>query len=199
MNEIQLDDAFPMPDTRELGRLRERFVAAASDAQLLDVAYRRVDSPFGSLLVAATPTGVVRIAFELEDHERVLAELAQSVSPRMLRDGRGTDDVARQLDEYFDRRRRVFDVDVDLQLAHGFRRDVLVHLRDIPYGHTESYAALARAAGRPAAVRAAASACANNPVPLVVPCHRVIRSDGSYGNYGGGPEMKVALLTMEAA
>jgi methylated-DNA-[protein]-cysteine S-methyltransferase len=199
MNETQLDDAFPLPAARELAALRERFVAAASDAQLLDVAYRRVDSPFGSLLVAATPAGVVRIAFELEDHDRVLADLAQSVSPRMLRDGRGTDDVARQLDEYFDRRRRVFDVGVDLQLAHGFRREVLAHLRDIPYGRTESYAALAQAAGRPAAVRAAASACANNPVPLVVPCHRVIRSDGSFGNYGGGPEMKVALLTMEAA
>jgi len=199
MNETQLDDAFPLPDARELSALRERFATAANEAELLDVAYRRVDSPFGSLLVAATPAGVVRIAFEKEDHDRVLAELAQSVSPRILRDGLGTDDVARQLEEYFDRRRRVFDVSVDLQLARGFRREVLVHLRDIPYGHTESYAALAQAAGRPAAVRAAASACANNPVPLVVPCHRVIRSDGSFGNYGGGPEMKVALLTMEAA
>jgi methylated-DNA-[protein]-cysteine S-methyltransferase len=108
------------------------------------------------------------------------------------------DDVARQLEEYFAGRRRVFDVPVDLRLAKGFRRAVLEHLREIPYGVTESYTTVARAAGNPGAVRAAGSACATNPIPLVVPCHRVVRRDGTYGQYRGGPEVKHALLTMEA-
>ena len=109
------------------------------------------------------------------------------------------DAVARQLDEYFAGRRRSFDVPVDLRLAHGFRRAVLEHLRTIGYGRTESYAEAAAGAGRPAAVRAAASACSHNPVPIVVPCHRIVRSDGRPGHYGGGDAMKVALLAMEAA
>jgi methylated-DNA-[protein]-cysteine S-methyltransferase len=109
------------------------------------------------------------------------------------------DAAARQLDEYFDHRRRRFALPVDLQLAHGFRRAVLGHLLDIPYGATASYTAVATAAGKPTAVRAAASACSHNPLPLVIPCHRVIRSDGSIGQYGGGPEAKKTLLAMEAA
>jgi methylated-DNA-[protein]-cysteine S-methyltransferase len=182
-----------------LARLRARLADRADRDGLLDVAYRTMDSPAGPLLLAATPAGLVRVAFELENHDDVLAELSTAISPRILRSPRGVDDVARQLDEYFAGRRRVFDVPVDLQLAKGFRRAVLEHLRDIPYGMTESYTVVARAAGNPKAVRAAGSACATNPIPLVVPCHRVVRRDGTYGQYRGGPAVKHLLLTMEAA
>jgi len=199
LNEHDLDRAFPTPAADATAALRARLAVDADAAGLLDVAYRTVDSPFGPLLIAATDAGVARVAFEREDHARVLAQLATDISPRILRASQRTDDVARQLDEYFDGRRRNFELAVDLQLAHGFRHEVLVHLRQIAYGRTESYAEVARAAGRPAAVRAAASACSHNPVPVVVPCHRVVRSDGSVGQYLGGPEMKAALLAMEAA
>ena len=179
--------------------LRLRLADDAARAGLLDVAYRSVDSPLGSLLLAATPAGLVRVAYPVEDHDAVLARLADDVSPRILFAPGALDDAARQLDEYFDRRRRRFELPVDLQLARGFRRTVLEHLRAIPYGSTESYAAVASAAGNPAAVRAAAGACSHNPVPIVVPCHRVVRSDGTIGGYLGGPEAKRLLLTMEAA
>lgn len=180
-------------------RLRARLVAEAERRQLLDVAYRTVDSPIGSLLLAATTQGVVRIAFHNEDHRTVLEVLAERVSPRVLRAPARLDEVARQLDEYFSGARRSFDLPIDLRLAHGFRRSVLDHLRDIPYGATASYSTVAAAAGSPAAVRAVGSACANNPVPLVVPCHRVVRSDGAIGQYLGGVETKKALLSLEAA
>lgn len=199
LNEHDLDRAFPTPDADATAALRARLAVDADAAGLLDVACRTVDSPFGPLLIAVTDAGLARVAFEREDHERVLADLATDISPRILRAAHRTEAVARQLDEYFDGRRRNFDLAVDLQLAHGFRHEVLVHLRAIAYGRTESYAEVARATGRPAAVRAAASACSHNPVPVVVPCHRVVRSDGSIGQYLGGPEMKAALLAMEAA
>ena len=128
-----------------------------------------------------------------EDHDAVLRELATAISPRVLESGRRTDLVARQLGEYFDGQRRTFEVPVDLQLVQGFRRAVIEHLGQIPYGSTESYATVARAAGSAGAVRAVGSACGHNPVPVVVPCHRVIRSDGSFGQYRGGAEMKAAL------
>jgi methylated-DNA-[protein]-cysteine S-methyltransferase len=186
-------------DDAEIDELRARLAARADEEGVLDVAYRTVDSPFGTLLVAASADGLIRVAFEREDHEVVLAQLAASVSPRILRAGRRTDDVARQFDEYFAGRRRSFDVPVDLRLVRGFRRAVISHLRTIEYGTTETYAAVARAAGNPAAVRAAGSACSHNPLPVVVPCHRVVRSDGTIGQYLGGTEMKAALLAMEAA
>ena len=197
----QIIDNLTVPadeETSSLPRLRARLADRADRDGLLDVAFRTMDSPAGPLLLAATPAGLVRVAFELENHDDVLAELSTAVSPRILRSPRGVDDVARQLDEYFAGRRRIFDVPVDLQLAKGFRRTVLDHLRDIPYGMTESYTVVARAAGNPKAVRAAGSACATNPIPLVVPCHRVVRRDGTYGQYRGGPATKHALLTMEA-
>jgi methylated-DNA-[protein]-cysteine S-methyltransferase len=181
------------------GRLHGRLAALAERRGLLDVSYRIADSPFGPLLLAATGEGLVRVAFSLEDHDAVLARLAGEISPRILRAPGRLDEAARQLDEYFAGRRRAFSVPVDLQLARGFRRAVLVHLRDIPYGATQSYAAVAKAAGNPSAIRAAASACSHNPLPLVVPCHRVVRSDGTIGEYLGGPEVKQALLAMEAA
>ena len=194
-----LFDTISAPDGATLARLHADLARRAEAAGLLDVAYRTVDSPLGALLLAATPLGLVRLAFEGEDHAAVLATIADDVSPRVLRAPPRLDDTARQLDEYFTGRRHAFDVPVDLQLARGFRRAVLVHLQDIPYGQTESYAAVARAAGSPNAVRAAGSACAMNPVPLVVPCHRVVRSDGSIGQYRGGAEAKRRLLALEAA
>ena len=189
----------PTPDGADLARLQADLVRRAEAEDLLDVAYCTIDSPLGALLLAATPVGLVRVAFEGEDHAAVLATIADDVSPRVLRAPPRLDATARQLDEYFAGRRRAFDVPVDLRLAHGFRHAVLEHLRDIPYGHTESYAVVARAAGSPNAVRAAGSACATNPVPLVVPCHRVVRSDGSIGQYRGGVEAKRQLLALEAA
>ena len=182
-----------------IGKLHRRLAARAERQGLLDVSYRTVDSPLGPLLLAATGEGLVRVAFSREDHESVLSRLASEISPRILRTPRRLDEPARQLEEYFAGKRRAFTVPVDLRLAHGFRRSVLLRLRDIPYGRTRSYAAIAKAAGNAGAVRAAASACSHNPVPLVVPCHRVVRTDGSLGGYLGGPKAKRALLSMEAA
>ena len=180
-------------------RLHSRLAVLAEKQGLLDVCYRIVDSPLGLLLLAATGEGLVRVAFSCEGHDAVLARLASDISPRILRSPRRLDDAAHQLDEYFAGKRRAFNIPVDLRLAHGFRRSVLEHLRRIPYGVTQSYATVARATGNPSAVRAAASACSHNPLPLVVPCHRVVRSDGTTGEYLGGPEAKRALLAMEAA
>jgi methylated-DNA-[protein]-cysteine S-methyltransferase len=139
------------------------------------------------------------VAFTGEGHESVLSHLATAISPRILRTPRRLDEPARQLEEYFAGKRRAFTVQVDLRLARGFRRSVLLRLRDIPYGKTQSYAAVAKAAGNASAVRAAASACSHNPLPLVVPCHRVVRSDGTLGEYLGGAGAKRTLLSMEAA
>ena len=183
----------------DAGRMHDRLAAMAERQGLLDVSYRTLDSPLGRLLLAATAHGLVRVAFSREDHDSVLSRLAREISPRILRTPRRLDKAAQELDEYFARKRRAFTVPVDLRLARGFRRSVLQHLRDIPYGRTQSYTALAKAAGNPLAVRAAASACSHNPLPLVVPCHRVVRSDGSVGEYLGGPKAKQALLAMEAA
>ena len=184
----------PTPD-----RLHRRLEHDAEEAGVLDVAYRTVDSPVGTLLLAATDVGLVRVAYAIEDHDAVLARLATAVSPRILRAPDRLDAVARQLDEYFAKRRTTFDVPVDLRLADGFRRSVIEHLRDIGYGRRESYAAVAAAVGNPRAVRAVGTACSHNPLPVVIPCHRVVRSDGSTGQYVGGPQAKSTLLTLEAA
>ena len=180
-----------------LDRLHDRLVDAATTEQMLDVAYMTVDSPLGPLLVAATETGVVRLAYAREDHDQVLQSLAVKVSPRVLYAPRRLDEAARQLDGYFTGRRRAFDLPLDLRLSVGFRRQVLDHLRTIGYGQTESYAGVARAIGRSGAVRAVGTACATNPVPLLVPCHRVLRSDGALGGYVGGLGAKQALLALE--
>jgi methylated-DNA-[protein]-cysteine S-methyltransferase len=189
----------PAPDPATTARLHARLAERADDDGLLDVSYRTLDSPVGELLLAATSAGVVRIAFAREGHEAVLESLAEQISPRILRTPRRLDDPARQLDQYFARHRQAFDVPLDFRLAHGFRREVLAHLREIPYGSTETYAGVAAAVGNPAAVRAAGTACAKNPLPLVVPCHRVVRSDGTIGQYGGGADAKRLLLDLEAA
>jgi methylated-DNA-[protein]-cysteine S-methyltransferase len=192
-------DALPPPDDATVARLHHRLAAAAADTDLLDVAYRTLDTPVGSLLLAATDAGLVRVAYEAEDHDVVLAELAARISPRILRAPARLDPVAQEIDEYFAGRRQRFAVPLDLQLSLGFRRSVLGQLQQIAYGATASYAAVAAAAGNPKAVRAVGSACANNPLPVVVPCHRVVRSDGSIGQYLGGTAAKRTLLDLESA
>jgi methylated-DNA-[protein]-cysteine S-methyltransferase len=186
-------------DDETNARLHARLVVAAEQAGVLDVAYRTVDTPVGSLLLASTAEGLVRVAYDREDHDAVLAKLAKSLSPRILKAPNRFDEIARQLDEYFTRRRTEFSFRLDLRLSTGFRRQVLAHLPEIRYGHTESYAQVAQAAGSPKAVRAVGTACATNPLPVVVPCHRVVRSDGSSGGYVGGAEAKRTLLDLEAA
>ena len=193
-----IERAYPSDET-ELRRLHARLVDAAQADGLLDIGYRTVDSPVGTLLLAATQLGLVRVAYEVENHDEVLQNLADRISPRVLEAPGRLDVVARELDEYFAGRLHTFDVPLDWQLSSGFRRTVLGHLSDIDYGHTASYATVAQLAGRPKAFRAVGSACATNPLPVIVPCHRVVKSDGSMGGYLGGADAKATLLELEAA
>jgi methylated-DNA-[protein]-cysteine S-methyltransferase len=193
-----LAQAFPdHPD--QLSRLQARLAAAAQQDGVLDVAYRVIDSPVGPLLLAATEQGLIRVAFALEGHDAVLQSLADKVSPRILSAPGRLDAAAREIDEYFAGRRHTFGLPLDWRLSAGFRRTVLSHLPEIGYGHTASYTAVAQLAGSPKAVRAVGTACATNPLPVVVPCHRVVLANGSMGRYRGGPEAKRALLTLEEA
>jgi methylated-DNA-[protein]-cysteine S-methyltransferase len=186
-------------ESATLARLHATLERRAEADNLLDVAYRTIDTPVGALLLAATDVGLVRVAYDIEDHDAVLAMLADAVSPRVLRAPARLDAAALQLEEYFAKRRTAFQLPVDLRLADGFRRSVVQHLRDIGYGDRQTYAQVAAAVGNPRAVRAVGSACAHNPLPVVIPCHRVVRSDGSTGQYVGGPAAKSALLKLEAA
>lgn len=193
-------DNFSSPsDPGTLLRLRNRLGLAADAEGLLDVAYTTIDSPLGALLLAATPKGLVRVAYDIEDHDRVLDILAQRLSPRVLRAPKRLDLAARELDEYFSRQRRVFDLPLDLSLSKGFRQLVQRHLPEIGYGQTRTYKQVAELVGNPKAFRAVGTACATNPLPLVVPCHRVLLASGSPGDYVGGPDAKKALLSLEAA
>lgn len=194
----ELADAYGV-STADERRLHGRLVSAASHAGLLDVAYRVVDSPVGSLLLAATDQGLVRVGFANEGHDAVLQSLADRISPRVLAAPSRLEDAARQLEEYFTGRRRSFELAIDWQLSSGFRHTVLTRLPGIGYGAWVTYKDLAEQAGNPKAVRAVGSACATNPLPVVIPCHRVLRSDGSLGGYLGGLEAKRALLDLEAA
>jgi methylated-DNA-[protein]-cysteine S-methyltransferase len=179
----------------------DALVAAAlerADADdLVDVAWAVQDTPIGPLTLAATPEGLVRVGFGGED--RVLDELAAEVSPRVVRLPARLDDVRHQLDEYFEGRRRRFEVRLDRRLSHGYRREVLEALSEVPYGETVSYKDLAVRTGNPGASRAVGGAMATNPIPIVVPCHRVLRSGGALGGYGGGIDVKVWLLRLEGA
>jgi len=189
--------ALPAIDEETTRRLHDRFVREAETAGLLDVAYRTIDSPVGPLLLAATAKGLVRVAYGREGHEKVLARLARELSPRVLHAPARLDAAAKEIDEYFAGLRQGFDLPLDWTLARGFRRVVLTRLRAIGYGRTASYAAIAMAVGNPKAMRAVGTACATNPIPVVVPCHRVVRSDGSIGQYVGGVDAKRTLLTLE--
>jgi len=183
----------------ELEARRHRLARAADRHGLLEVTYRTIDSPLGSLLLAATERGLVRVAYEREEFERVLETIAQRVSSRIVRTPARLETAARELDEFFSGGRTSFDLALDHSLSSGFRAEVQRALPTIAYGHTASYSDIATRVGRPRAVRAVGTACATNPLPIVVPCHRVVRSDGSYGGYVGGVDAKTTLLTMEGA
>jgi methylated-DNA-[protein]-cysteine S-methyltransferase len=179
--------------TDALQRLADR----ADEEGLLDVAYATVDSPYGPLLVAATPRGLVKLSLPNYDPGEALEELAARVSPRVLEAPARLDEARRELDLYFDGKLTEFDLPIDWQLTGGFRGRVQRAIARIPYGKTRSYTELARSAGNERAVRAAGTACGSNPIPVVVPCHRVLRSGGALGGYGGGLPMKEGLLKLE--
>jgi methylated-DNA-[protein]-cysteine S-methyltransferase len=181
-------------------RIRRDLVVRADAEGLVDVAVERHDSPLGTLLLGATPDGLVRVGLPTEDEDEVFEDLAERVSPRVLHASRSALAKARgQLDEYFAGQRRAFDVPLDWRLTRGFRREVLHATAQIPYGTTVTYRELATRAGRPAAVRAAGTALATNPLPILVPCHRVLRTGGALGSYRGGTEAKAKLLSLEGA
>ncbi|MCL2582803.1 MAG: methylated-DNA--[protein]-cysteine S-methyltransferase, partial [Streptosporangiales bacterium] len=168
-----------MTEDATLTRLKDRLDLAADAEGLLDVAYTTVDSPVGTLLLAATPKGLVRVAYAAENHDRVLETLARRLSPRVLKAPKRLDPAARELGEYFAGRRRAFDLTLDLSLSKGFRQLVQRHLPEIGYGQTRTYGQVAELVGNPKAVRAVGTACATNPLPVVVPCHRVLKADGT--------------------
>jgi methylated-DNA-[protein]-cysteine S-methyltransferase len=194
-----LQRKLPVAD-EHLATLHTRLAAAAEAEAVLDIAYRTVDTPVGRLLLAATERGLVRVAYASENHDAVLQMLAERISPRILHAPARLDAAAVELEEYFAGQRRAFDVPLDWRLTGGFRSTVLHHLAtDLGYGQTASYGTVARLAGNPKAIRAVGTACAANPLPVVVPCHRVVRSDGSLGGYLGGLDAKRTLLSLEAA
>lgn len=180
-------------DPNTLRRLADR----AADEGLLDVAYAQADSPFGPLTVAVTPRGLVRLAYPEHEVDAVLDDLAERVSPRVLEAPARLDGVRRELDEYFAGDRRDFDTPVDWSLTQGFFRRVLEATAAIPFGEARTYAEVATAAGSPRAVRATGNGLGSNPIPIVVPCHRVLRTGGGLGGYTGGVDRKRHLLGIE--
>lgn len=183
---------------RAWGQVRNDLIMRAESEKLIDLAFESHESPFGTLLIVASASGIVRVALATEPEDVVLRDLGRRISPRLARTGRPVITAARrQLDDYFSGTLCTFELPLDWQLSRGFRRDVLLQTALIPYGLTASYTDLARQAGSPRAVRAAGSALANNPLPVIVPCHRVLRSDGAIGSYLGGSPMKSALLKLE--
>ena len=191
--------AMPIADDATLTRLHYDLEWAAQRDNLLDVAYTTLDTPVGTLLLAATDQGLVRVAYDREDHDAVLEALSKQLSSRILRAPRRLTEASHQVEDYFAGRRTRFDLPLDLALSSGFRQRVQRYLPGIAYGHTQSYAEVAKIVGNPTAVRAVGSACATNPLPVVVPCHRVLRTDGTLGGYIGGLEAKAALLELERA
>jgi methylated-DNA-[protein]-cysteine S-methyltransferase len=175
----------------------KEFKARAAREGLLDVAYTTTDSPFGQLLLAQTKRGLVRVGLPNQDSDQLLADLSARVSPRVLEAPDELDEVRRELDLYFAGKLDSFDLPLDWRLSSGFRQRVLRAIDRIPYGQTRTYTEMARKAGNERAVRAAGSACGSNPIPLVVPCHRVLRTGGALGGYGGGLPMKQSLLELE--
>jgi methylated-DNA-[protein]-cysteine S-methyltransferase len=181
----------------ESRRLAALLPDAAVRRGLVDVAFGFVDSPFGPLLVAVGDRGLIRVAYPDGEADEVLAILARRVSPRVLPSPRLTDPIRRQIEEYFAGRRRTFDVDIDLTLVGGFRRRVLEAASAIPFGEVRTYREVAGSAGNPGATRAAGNALGANPIPIVVPCHRVVRTGGGLGGYTGGVDRKLKLLRLE--
>jgi len=195
--EHRLTDAARGGPALNLDRLRATLARRAADDGLLDVAHGTYDSPLGALTVAVTPRGLVRLSYPGEGIAAQLDELAERVSPRILEAPERTDAVRRQLDEYFDGARRAFDVPIDWRLVRGFAGDVLRATARIPFGSVSSYRQVAEEAGSPRAYRAAGNALGSNPVPIVVPCHRVLHVNGGLGGYTGGLDRKRFLLRLE--
>jgi methylated-DNA-[protein]-cysteine S-methyltransferase len=191
--------AFTAPSPEAVERLHRRLEESADEAKILDVAYTTIDSPVGTLLLAATEKGLLRVAFEIEGLDNVLDELGRKFSPRILKSPKRLDAAAFEIDEYFLRRRTAFDLALDFSLSSGFRQVVQKYLPQIVYGTTESYKQVAALVGNPKAVRAVGTACATNPLPIVVPCHRVLRTNGDLGGYLGGLAVKTSLLKLEGA
>ena len=176
-----------------------RLATRAAEEGLLDISYCELDTPLGRLLVAATPRGLIRLGYPNVPLEDQLAALAAIVSPRVIEAPARLDPVRRQLDEYFEGSRRAFELALDWRLTRGFVQRVLREAARIPFGQTRSYREMAASAGNPRAFRAAGSALGANPIPIVVPCHRVLRTGGGLGGYGGGLEVKRRLLELEGA
>ncbi len=172
-------------------------LARADSEGLVEVAYATMDSPFGELFIAATDQGVVKLGLPNRPIDTLPGELATLISPRVLEEPKRLDPARRQLEAYFEGKLDRFDVPVDWRLTRGFANKILHVVNSIPYGQTLSYGEVAQEAGNPRAFRAAGTACGVNPVPLIVPCHRVVQASGDPGNYGGGPEMKRELLKLE--
>jgi methylated-DNA-[protein]-cysteine S-methyltransferase len=183
----------------DLDRLSTALRHRAEDEGLLDVAYGSMDSPLGELLVAVTPRGLVRVAYVDEAQDAVLEDLAGRVSPRVLRAPQRTDVVRHELEDYFAGRRRTFDTPIDWSLVRGFAVGVLQATAQVPFGQVTTYQDVAGAAGSPRAARAAGNALGSNPIPIVVPCHRVVHAGGGLGGYTGGLERKRFLLRLEGA
>lgn len=181
----------------QIGAATERFRALAEAESLVDIAYASVDSPVGALLLAGTDQGLVRVGLPNQDTAFLLEDLSERISPRVLEAPTRLDEARRELDAYFDGKLRDFALPLDWRLSSGFRQRVLRSIDSIPYGETRSYKEMAAGAGNPKAVRAAGSACGSNPIPIIVPCHRVLRTGGALGGYGGGLEMKQELLRLE--
>lgn len=174
-----------------------RFADAMSDSPLVDVAFAVIDSPAGPLFAAATHKGLVALIYTFGNTAGAMDDVARRVSPRMIEAPKRLDGVARQLDEFFAGRRTKFNLSLDWSLTVGFTRKVLKVTERIPFGKTMTYAQVAEKAGSPRGMRAAGNALGSNPIPIIVPCHRVLRSDGTVGGYGGGPDKKILLLELE--
>lgn len=181
----------------DLDQFRDALARRAEAEGILDVAHGTVDSPLGALTVMVTPRGLVRLSYPGEGIDAQLQELADRVSPRILAAPDRTDEARRQLDDYFEHRRRSFDLPIDWRLVRGFAGDVLRATARIPFGSVSSYREVAAEAGSPNAYRAAGNALGSNPIPIVVPCHRVLHAGGGLGGYTGGVERKRFLLELE--
>jgi methylated-DNA-[protein]-cysteine S-methyltransferase len=177
----------------------ERFRGAAFDDGLVDVSVGTVDSPVGELFVAVTPRGVASISFDGMDRDRLMARFARELSPRVVAAARATDDVRRELDEYFGGARRRFDLPIDRRLMSRFMRDVLGATSRVTFGHLATYGEIAVRIGHPSSARAVGAALGANPIPIVIPCHRVVGANGKLTGYGGGLPRKEALLRLEGA
>ena len=170
---------------------------AADDRDLIDVAIGELDSPIGRLKVAVTNRGLVSVLFDDDYQQEALRRMAREVSPRILESARRTDEARRELSEYFAARRTRFDLRLDRRLIHGIARDVLAQTSRIDFGHTSTYGDIAKKIGHPTAARAVGRALGSNPIPIVIPCHRVIGSSGKLTGYAGGLDRKVTLLELE--